>query len=120
MPDAPLSERLDGRPYVMVASQGVAFAATRYEEVPADPRTRDCDTLAVAWRGPGDAWAVVDRDGMVYSKTGRPRHEPSPSNRTDAFKRRYRFPFVQALVVASKAANARDRRAAKLREAADA
>ncbi len=104
------------RDAIAVPSRGGAFfGVTRFEEVyriSARPRS----VIAVEWRGPGNDWCVIDSSGFVYSKTGRPRLEPMPSSRTDAFKRRYRFGLTDALVIASTVAHRRDQEWARQAE----
>lgn len=50
----------------------------------------------VEYRGPGDAWAVLDGSD-VLNRDGAWEWEPTPSSRDDAFKARVRFPLAEAL-----------------------
>ena len=61
-------------------------------------------TIKVAWRGPGDRYAVVDRCGRNLSRTGKWHFESNPSSRTDTFKRRHRFTYAEACSLATEEA----------------
>jgi hypothetical protein len=52
-------------------------------------------SITVESRG-DDTWAVCDRMQRVMDAKGRWKHEPLPSSRTDAFKRRYRHDLETA------------------------
>lgn len=58
--------------------------------------------VSVAWRGPGDRWAVIQgayRSGHLpcFDAKGKMDYESSPSNRTDKWKRTHRFPLGEAM-----------------------
>lgn len=59
-------------------------------------------TIHVVWRGK-DRWAVK-RSEFCYDAKGRERFEPNPSSRTDAFLRRYRHSFDDAMELAKRIA----------------
>ena len=67
------------------------------------------DSEASSWdvtveeRGPG-RWAVCRWGNRVYGRRGQERFEPSPSNRSEAFKRAYRFDLDEALDIAKRIA----------------
>jgi hypothetical protein len=66
--------------------------------LPAEPddEVREREIIMVVWRGPGDRWAISDR-GNVLNRQGRWEYEPLPSSRTEAFRRRTRFPRDEAI-----------------------
>jgi hypothetical protein len=60
----------------------------------------DMYTIVLSFRGP-DSWAVLRR-GSSYCWNRRTKgwdYEPSPSSRTDAFKRTHRFTLAEALAI---------------------
>lgn len=54
-----------------------------------------CGAVQIAWRGPGDRWAVARRC-FVLNRDGEWEYEPIPSSRDDAFKARTRFGHEEA------------------------
>ena len=54
--------------------------------------------LIVEERGP-DSWAVLS-GSYCLGRRGKLVYEPSPSRRSDAFKKAYRFPLEEALKIA--------------------
>jgi len=71
---------------------GISPSAYRFESHP---------SIRVEWRGPA-SWAIVDY-GIVLNKDNQWEHEPSPSNRSDDFIERTRYPLNEALRRALKA-----------------
>jgi hypothetical protein len=61
-----------------------------------DHEVREQEIIRVVWRGPGDRWAISD-GGHVLNRKGRWEYEPLPSSRTEAFRRRTRFPRDEAI-----------------------
>ena len=74
------------------------------DDVIADDFEASSWTITVAWRGPGDLWAVMLRSSCWNRRTRAWDYEPNPSSRTAAFKRAHRFPLVVALDIAKKQA----------------
>jgi hypothetical protein len=60
-------------------------------------------SIAVAWRGPGDVYAVI-RFGQCLATDGTWDYEPNPSSRTDEWIATHRFPYDQAVALAATAA----------------
>lgn len=71
--------------------------------IPPDHQDAYHFTLHVEWRGPGDRWCVTD-GAYCYRKDGHKSYESNPSSRTDRFKKAYRFPIDDALVLAKRVA----------------
>jgi len=60
--------------------------------------------VTVAWRGPGDQWAVIRGCYMsgnlpCFDADGEMDYEPSPSNRTDEWKATHRFTLDEAFAL---------------------
>lgn len=58
--------------------------------------------VKVEYRGPG-SWAVT-RFHRCYGRRGQEVFEPSPSSRTDSFKKAYRFDLDTAMAIAKRVA----------------
>lgn len=68
--------------------------------LPPSHRARRHYTLTIELRNPhAGLWAVC-RDGGCYDVDGNWEFEASTTNRDDAFKARFRFPFDQARILA--------------------
>lgn len=86
--------------------------ATRYvvSVLPEDFHDAYNFDVVVEYRGPmevggdPDRWAVMSHIGSCLSDDGTWDYEPSPSNRTDGWKQRHRFPLEKALELAKQAA----------------
>lgn len=60
--------------------------------------------VTLAWRGPGDQWAVIRGCYMsgnlpCFEADGNMDYEPSPSSRTDEWKAAHRFPLAEAMAL---------------------
>lgn len=77
---------------------------TRYEvgpaDMPLDSQNRYHFLLYVEDRG-NDRWCVKDLS-WCYDADGNTEYESSPTNRTDEFKDRFRFPLEEALALAKR------------------
>ncbi|AGL13848.1 hypothetical protein [Actinoplanes sp. N902-109] len=70
--------------------------------VPEDHVNHRHRSVQVAWRGPGDLYAVL-RYGDCLAADGTWDWEPRPSERDDAWKATHRFPYEQAVALAATA-----------------
>jgi len=64
--------------------------------------------ITVEYRG-SNSWAVMKGNHHCISKTLRTRYERHSSNRTDYFKKIYRFPLDEAIEIGIRAQNKLDR-----------
>lgn len=67
--------------------------------LPEDDVNRQVWSIQIAWRGPGDVWAIVHLSSC-YSTEGGWDWEPSPSNRDDEYKATHRFTLEEAMALA--------------------
>lgn len=70
--------------------------------VPEDNVNHGHFSIAVAWRGPGDVYAVT-RHRQCLAADGTWDYEPQPSSRTDEWIASHRFPYEQAVALAAAA-----------------
>jgi hypothetical protein len=84
------------------AATNVLITEVSFCALPFDDFEASSWTIRVAWRGPGDRYAVIDRAGLCLSTSGKWHYELQPSSRTDRFKRHHRFPYEQACQLAAK------------------
>lgn len=65
--------------------------------------------VTVAWRGPGDRWAVLrgcytEGHHFCFDAEGAMESEWIPSERTDEWKAKYRFPLAEAMRIGERIA----------------
>jgi hypothetical protein len=70
--------------------------------IPEDNVNHPHFSIQVAWRGPGDVYAVK-RHSQVLGADGTWDYEPRPSSRTDEWIATHRFPYEQAVALAAAA-----------------
>lgn len=76
--------------------EGMRPTEYTYTTLPDDDVNCTVWRIKIEWRGPGDVWAIT-RLGYCLDRKGRWADEPSPSNRTEAFKRNHRFTLEEAI-----------------------
>lgn len=89
------SQQVDGGIHMRVTEVTVSA-------VPEDNINHGSLSIAVAWRGPGDIYAVTRRSRCLGAD-GTWDYEPRPSSRTDEWIAAHRFPYEQAVALAATA-----------------